>query len=72
MPVRISGMMLAALIGDHRILLPASGLFVALLLGRCGQDHHSSGQFSGRYDDRLHGAPLISVSVLKLEGGILE
>ncbi|MFZ3113417.1 hypothetical protein [Methanothrix sp.] len=58
MPVRISGMMLAALIGDHRILLPASGLFVALLLGRCGQDHHSSGQFSGGYDDRLHGAPL--------------
>jgi iron complex transport system permease protein len=32
MPVRISGMMLAALIGDYRTLLPASGLFMALLL----------------------------------------
>jgi hypothetical protein len=36
LPVRISGMMLAALIGDHRILSLASGLFMALLLLKGG------------------------------------
>jgi len=70
--VRISGMMLAALIAASVISFAGARAFrspAAIGRGPGGQDHHGSSQFSGGYDDRLHGSAIISVSVLKIRGG---